>query len=384
MRNLWYFGLEPLQERYTHQLSEEWIPETFKDKNVNFQHIRGNVYPGKIIVGSVLDAQGRGVYAMEQCQQFLEFIGNGWVKSGDIIYLQDFWTPGIEAVFYMLDIYGIKVDVYSMLHAQSVDEYDFTHPMRSWMRGFELGIDAYHKGIFVGSSIHKQQLREAGFKAPIHVVSLPIHKELALMTNDMVYSSKEVKKEKQIIYTSRLDKEKNPYFMIEVALEFLERNQDYKWVITTSGEDFKSSIKGFVEYIKEVSQNQPRLVLKNNLTKVEYYQELQKSKVQFNSSLQDYVSWTLLESTMFDCDVCYPNFRSFPEILDTYNLYKPFDKYDALRVLEMNLRSPRSHQHISKISDLGRQLKAYIMLNDIGDQEFNIWHEYEYISKLIK
>ena len=71
-------------------------------------------------------------------------------------------------------------NIYAMLHAQSVDEYDFTYPMRTWMRGFELGLDKRMTGIFVGSSIHKEQLREAGFESPIHVVSLPIHKQATL------------------------------------------------------------------------------------------------------------------------------------------------------------------------------------------------------------
>ena len=382
MKNLFYFGLEPLQERYTYQLSEQWIPDTFaNNKKVNFVQVRGNRSAGKIKVGSVLDAQGRGDYAMQQCSQFLEFINTGKVKNGDIIYLQDFWTPGIESVFYMLDLYGIKVDLYSMLHAQSVDEYDFTHPMRSWMRGFELGIDAYHKGIFVGSSIHKQQLRDAGFKAPIHVVSLPLHKELALATLDDFNA---FEKQKQIIYTSRFDKEKNPYFMLEVALDFLERNKDFVWVITTSSEEFKSNLSGFVNHMNLAALKQPRLILKRNLTKVEYYQELQKSKVQFNSALQDYVSWTLLESTMFGCDVCYPNFRSFPEILHESRMYKVFDKDEAVLTLENLIQFQVSHQHISDISDLGRRLEAYIMTNDIKNQEFNIWHETDYIKNLLR
>jgi hypothetical protein len=46
---------------------------------------------------------------------------------------------------------------------------------------YELGLDKRMTGIFVGSTtVHKQQLREAGFNAPIHVVSLPIHKQATL------------------------------------------------------------------------------------------------------------------------------------------------------------------------------------------------------------
>ena len=102
-----------------------------------------------------------------------------------------------------------------MLHAQSVDEYDFTYPMRSWMRGFELGLDKRMTGIFVGSTIHKDQLREAGFESPIHVVSLPLHLEMTL--DKYPEYDKEAKKKSIFVYSSRLEKEKNSFFMMAVA-----------------------------------------------------------------------------------------------------------------------------------------------------------------------
>ena len=117
---------------------------------------------------------------MSQCSNFLDMMNRDEVKDGDVIFLQDYWHPGIGSILYAADLYGIKLEIYAMLHAQSVDEYDFTYPMRTWMRGFELGLDKRMTGIFVGSSIHKEQLRAAGFEAPIHVVSLPIHKEKTL------------------------------------------------------------------------------------------------------------------------------------------------------------------------------------------------------------
>lgn len=397
MRNLFYFGLEPLKERYTFQLSEEWFPSIFNAyPDIDFIHIRGHEKTEKINVGAVLDAYGRGAYAMGQCQIFMKMIAEGQVKNNDIVYLQDFWTPGFESVMYMLDLYNIKIDLYSMLHAQSVDEYDFTHAMKDWMRPIELGFDKYHKGIFVGSTIHKQQLRQAGFTAPIHVVSLPLNKNLAQevlieyrKNNPLRKADAEnfrVTKRNRVIYTSRFDKEKNPYFMLKVATEFLKANPDWEWVITTSADDFKSNIPGFVGYMKETARFFSRLHLMTNLTKEEYYDVLADSKIQFNSALQDYVSWTLLESTMFDCDVVYPEFRSFPEILDKDRMYKPFDVEDALRVLKQAGRKPRTHQHISDISDLGRRLEGFVMMNYTYKRnlEFNVWHEKELISNLLK
>ena len=106
MKNIWYFGLEPLKERYTYQLSNMWMPNTFKDYDVNFIPIEGTLNTGKEIrVGAVLDAVGRGQYALSQCANFLDKIRTNKVKEGDVIFLQDFWTSGIDSIFYALDLY---------------------------------------------------------------------------------------------------------------------------------------------------------------------------------------------------------------------------------------------------------------------------------------
>ncbi len=232
-------------------------------------------------------------------------------------------------------------------------------------------------GIFVGSTIHKEQLRAANFKAPIHVMSLPIHFEKVIQ-----YGTEINKKENTVIFTSRFDKEKNPYFMIEVADYFLSRNKDWNWVVTTSSKEIKSNLVGVPQTLSDYAEDEPRFILKSDLSKREYYNELQKSKIQFNSSLQDYVSWTLLESTIFGNDIVYPNFRCFPEIIEQDRLYKAFDVMDAVNVIENAIKKPRDHYHIPIRSNIGRQAEAFIVANDV-DVELNIWHEYELIKKLI-
>lgn len=381
-RKVFYFGLEPLKARYTYQLCKEWIPATFepyKDQ-LEFVEVEGEFDPDQEIkVGAVLDAIGRGRYSLTQCDRFLQMIYDGTVQDGDIIYLQDYWTPGLDAIWYALDLYNINVKVYAMLHAQSVDEYDFTYPMRDWMRHYELGLDVRMTGIFVGSTIHKQQLREAGWKAPIHVVSLPIHKQATLEK----LPSGSYEKKNVIVYSSRLDKEKNPFFMMKVAEAFLSYHPNYEWHVTTSGKEFRSMLPGVIEEMHALAERQPRFKLLKGLSKEEYYTELVTCKIQFNSSLQDYVSWTVIESTAFGADVVFPRFRSFPEFIDSDRMYKPFDVKDALETIEDALESPRTHSHIVDISDLGRRMEGYIIANDY-DKELCVWHERELCEALLK
>ena len=383
-KNIFYFGLEPLKARYTYQLSKEWMPNAFKsyeNSKIKFIDIEGKFDPDQQIkIGAVLDAVGRGKFAMSQCSNFLDMLNNDEVKDGDVIFLQDYWHPGIESILYAIDLYGIKLDIYAMLHAQSVDEYDFTYPMKSWMRGFELGLDKRMTGIFVGSSIHKDQLRNAGFESPIHVVSLPIDKQATL--DKLPNYDPNLDREKIVVSSSRLDKEKNPYFMMNVAREFLKTHPDWEWHVTTSGSEFKSMLPGVIESLNKLAAENKRFKLLSNLTKKEYYTELSICSIQFNTALQDYVSWTVIEATIFGADIVYPNFRSFPEFIDNDRLYKAFDLNDALIILDNAISSPKTHPLIGDISNLGREMEAYIVSNKI-ENEINVWHEQEYCLHLL-
>ena len=383
MKKVFYFGLEPLKARYTYQLSKEWMPATFapySDK-LEFVDVEGEFDPDQQIkVGAVLDAVGRGKFAMSQCSTFLDMLNNDQVNNGDVIFLQDYWHPGIEAILYAVDLYGIEIEIYAMLHAQSVDEYDFTYPMREWMRGFELGLDKRMTGIFVGSTIHKDQLRQAGFEAPIHVVSLPLHLELT-RAKLPGYNINQRKKN-VVVYSSRLDKEKNPFFMMAVAEKYLEEFPGVEWHVTTSGKEFKSMLPGVLDALNELSERNPRFKLLNNLTKEEYYRELAEAKIQFNCSLQDYVSWTVLESTAFGCDIVFPKFRSFPEFIPPDRLYTAFNVKSAVIRLHEVMQQRQPNYNIAYLADLGRQMEGYIVANGIK-QEINIWHEAEYCKHLL-
>jgi hypothetical protein len=141
-------------------------------------------------------------------------------------------------------------------------------------------------------------------------------------------------------------------------------------------------LPGVLDAMNELAKEQPRFKLLSGLTKEEYYIELSTCRVQFNSSLQDYVSWTVIESTMFGADIVFPDFRSFPEFIDQDRLYKPFDLQSAVDTLETAIANPRRHFDISETSDLGRKMEGYIIARDY-DKEINVWHEKEYCEELL-
>ena len=389
--NLFYFGLEPLKARYTYQLSTRWMPEAFnlQSDKINFIDIPGEFDEAQEIkVGAVLDAVGRGKYAMSQCANFLSLLNEGNVKNGDIIFLQDFWTPGIESIFYALDLYGYKdIKFYARNWAQSSDEYDFTFGMRKWMRHYELGLAERLSGMFVGSTLHRDLLRQDGYTCPIHVVSMPVSAD-EIRSKVPNWKEKLQEQKKQVVmFSSRLDKEKNPFFMLEVAKKFLNLNPDFEWHVTTSGKTLRSMLPGVMDAFRSYAAGEPRFKLLEGLTKEEYYEELASNMIIFNSSLQDWVSFTIVEGTAFGIDVVYPNFRGFPEQVPADRMYTPFDVKSAVDVLMDVVSDAYYHGStnygIVERSDLGRRTEAWIVANN-PEFELNIWHEAELCEQLLK
>jgi glycosyltransferase involved in cell wall biosynthesis len=389
--NLFYFGIEPLKARYSGQLSTKWMPEAFglQSDKINFIDIPGEFdETQEIKVGAVLDAVGRGKYAMSQCSNFLSLLNEGNVKNGDIIFLQDFWTPGIESIFYALDLYGYKdIKFYARNWAQSSDEYDFTFGMRKWMRHYELGLAERLNGMFVGSTLHRDLLRQDGYTCPIHVMSMPVSADEIRNKIPNWKSQLTEQKKPVVMFSSRLDKEKNPFFMLEVAKQFLKENPYFEWHVTTSGKSLRSMLPGVIDAFKSYAKEEPRFKILEGLTKEEYYEELASNAIIFNSSLQDWVSFTIVEGTAFGIDVVYPNFRGFPEQVPANRMYTPFDVNSAVEVLTNTKRNilmfGSTNYGIVERSDLGRRTEAWIVANN-PDFELNIWHEAELCEELLK
>ncbi len=393
MKHIYYVPLESVKSRYTDQLCNSWMPSAFHEvmgwfdiPKDQFITVRPDIeVEDDITTGQVLDAQSRCRYAMAQCAMLCDFIAQGKLVDGDLIYLQDFWTPGIESVLYCLHQHGITARIYAMMHAQTFDEHDFTYKMKEWMRPMECGLLSYMAlnggGVFVASSCHKGHI-ETRVTAeteipPIHVVSLPYDP----MNQYMLQNYGDIPLQERIVYSSRLDEEKRPEMMLEFAGSFLKSNPQWTFVITSSKkratEDHELLIK-----IGELKQKyHERFLLMEGLNKVEYYEELAKAKYLLNTSLQDYVSWTLLEGLSFGCLPIFPNYRSFPEILPEKYLYNSGqgasyaaeDRFAALQK-EDRVECLQDLRRLLHLSNVGRHMVAFLAING-GAGEFNLWKD---------
>lgn len=303
MRKIFYLPLEPLPERYTLQLAAPktgWLEKRWIESGVEYERIEGEKLTENIKHGTVLDANGRGYWAMSQVTQLLRKIDAGEVGSDDCIFFDDFWHPGIEALPYSFQLMGIRPKMFAMLYAQSVDPFDFTYPMRHWMRHFEIGIGKILDGIFVTSTCLRDMLLHAGIGRPetVHVTGL-------------LYDSEEVKSRfpkrisnrlKKVVYSSRWDREKRPDIFLQIVDEVMKKTSEITFLVTTSAKELRSNspelIDMFFEYKKKYPNN---LFLRKNQTKEQYYRSLTESSIQINTADQDFVSFTLLEAATAGC-----------------------------------------------------------------------------------
>ncbi len=314
---LFYVPLEPYKERYTMQWSAPktgWLERNWIKAGIPYHRVDGGVASQlrTIKAGSVLDAVGRSVFAFSQVRELLYLAEKGELTSQDVLYFDDFWHPGIEALPYAFHLLDICPRAYAFLHAQSVDEFDFTYPMRGWMRYFEQGIAAYLTGIFVCCPTLRDLVVEGGI-APGYKVHITGHP----------FNSEEVRERmsplpdwrlNQVVYSSRWDAEKNPDFFLAVAEAVLAKRQDVEFVVCTGAPVLRSNDPRLLALLQDAIQRHPNNIrLCQGLTKEQYYGILTGSKIQMNTASQDFVAITLLEASVAGCYPIYPEFRSFPE-----------------------------------------------------------------------
>lgn len=365
---LYYMPLEPYIERYTYLMSCEngWTEDNFKKDGVDFVRIDGDsIGTGTINCGVVLDACGRSYYALSQIQKAVKLINDGTVKDGDVFYLEDFWHPGVEALFYVRHLTGVKFKIGTFCHAQSVDDTDFSYAMRDWMRPIEQGFGKQYDFIFVTSAILQQLLTEAGVGSTnIYNIGLPYNsKKLLSQLIEMGFDNTSFEKEDYVLFSSRFDAEKDPMFF----LDLVERCPDIQFRLVKP----RKVISNDPEVIKRldtVLSNCSNLqLIDTSKSKLDYYNALSKAKVQFNCAHQDWVSWTLLEAVTFKCLPLYPIWKDFPVELhnDERYLYEKRNLDDCEKKLRALMNSTFDNS-----------------IEYVVDKHDNSWHNYLHTMEL--
>ncbi len=344
---LYYVPLEPYIERYTYLMSavDGWAESNFKKYNVPFVRIEGEPLGNTIKTGVVLDACGRSYYAMSQIMKLVELINLDAITDDDIIYVEDFWHPGIESLFYIRQLKGMKFKIGTFIHAQSVDDTDFAWNMREWMRPIEQGYGKQYDFIFTCSHILKQLCVVAGIAREDNIfhVGLPYNSSRLkeqLQEMGLKFGSTIMPKERFVLFASRFDDEKDPMFFLDVV----ENCPDIKFKLVNPRQDRPITSNNEVLTRLDTIVNAPNsnLEIVDTYDKVKYYELLSKAKVVFNCANQDWVSWTLLEAITFKCNPLYPIWKDFVYELNgnEHYLYEKRNLNECIYKLNLLLDMP--------------------------------------------
>ena len=345
-----YLPIEPYQSRYTEYNSvKDGTYETeFKRLNIPFLAIRPDNNLRMIKQGQVLDVNGRTQWGFNQHSWLIEKICAGEIDpENDVIFYEDFWTPGFEQLMYACSSkfgpsHRDHPKVYSFCHAQTLDRYDFTHKWAWWMRGLEKVWWDYQHRIFCAAKEMITPAAAAGFRIfdgqvyKLNPVGHAFNKEVMLRKAYGAHGHYKIpweQRNKQVVFAARFDAEKNPNFFLDLVEEVNIERPDISFVICTGQPELPQN-----EYTERVWALQAKginILIAKHLTKYNYYNFLNSSKVMFNCAFQDWISYTVLDAAINGCAPLYPEWLTFPDVLenDPRFLYENLNLKDAKKKL---------------------------------------------------
>lgn len=387
MRKLFYLGLESYFARYTYQL-EKWNTDKFKKYNINYISVPGQTLDNSkaISVGQVLDAHGRSYFGMSQIMNLVKFMREGEVTSDDVILFEDMFQPGIESLPYIMNQIpeNMRPKVFVRCLAQTIDPDDFVNVwgMQPWMNHYEKMVDKFVSGVLVASEEMVPNLKIAGWTAPVYVTGLPFGKEevKSWIKEPTPFKKRDIR----VGFAARWDQEKQPDFYMDLIEKVLKNQPQVEFAIYSGGQ-LRSNDEYYVTRARKMEAD-GKLKIFEGLSKQEYYNHLDNTRVLFNCALQDWVSNTVSEADTLGANVLYPAYRSFPETFanDPERLYVPWSLDDAAAKLNNLLFGP--HKNMGKISDYqDRTIERTIdIMQGNGEQHLrqgNRYRNYVSVSK---
>lgn len=354
MRRLFYCGLESYSNRYTYQLTD-WSTRAFERRGIDYEIVNGSELDNTkaIQVGQVLDAHGRGYYSLTQMANLIQRMRNGEVTGEDAIFFEDMFTPGIEALPYVLNQIPEqdRPRVFVRCLAQTIDPDDFVHvwDMSKWMSHYERMVGEFAT-ILASNEEMVAHAKVAGWTAPIYNISgLAFNSaEVRERVGDNITSW--AQRDKRVVFAARWDQEKQPEFFMNIARQCYKIDPTVEFALLQGG-PLRSNIPGMVEQTRAfAASGEANFKIYENLPKNEYYRMLNTSRVLMNTALQDWTSNTVSEADALGCNVLYPAYRSFPEVFanDHERMYIPWSDTDAINKLTRLLQDP--HSNMGKIS----------------------------------
>jgi hypothetical protein len=288
---------------------------------------------------------------MAQIADMLQRFSRGEFTEHDFILFEDMFHPGIEALGYAFDQlrYSKKEEasiprIGMRCLAQTIDPDDFVHytGVARWMRHYEKMANEIADCLFAASTEMVAHMQIANWAIPTFVTGLPFC--IAEVLDHIEELTRWSQRKDKVVFASRIADEKQPNFLGAVAMSLKHKMPNVEFMVCSGTAITNTS--SWPLFHKAIARG--ALTIKTNLSKDQYYRELNSARVLFNCSLQDWVSNTASEADTLGCNLVFPAYRSFPEAFhnDPTRLYVPWSLKDAVDKLvhALNIKSPVAGQ----------------------------------------
>ena len=346
-KQMFYVPIEPLAERYTEQWYKNF-PIEFERAGFKVTVIDGKPINDFVDVGTFLDINSTVAYKSTQMEKIAKLFASKQVNPGDVFFFGDteFW--GIEVVRLLSQMNGVRVKIFSFLHAASYTKEDAIEVAAPYQKYTELGWIASMDAVFVGSEYHKQAVidrRIVPFASPEDVE--PLVNKLIVTGNPLFEQDyhvfPNVVKENKIIISNRFDWEKRPNESLQFAYLAKKAHPDWKIVVTTSRPKFKSNKQWLVDLARSMERD-GIIEIKEGLSKEQYHYELATSKIMLSNSIEENFGYCIAEAMVYNTYPLLPNKLSHPELVrnDSRMLFNDTDeilyKMEVLMEAQDNIR----------------------------------------------
>ena len=288
---IYLVDLEYVETRYTAQWKTEFPQQIADQTGQDIIVIEGPEGIAECTTpGAFLNFAGTNIYKSEQVKILAEYFNKNEIQNGDHFVFADAWHPGILNLKYMLDLFQIDATIHGLWHAGSYDPQDFLGRLigdKRWVRHTEYAMfDAIDRNYFA-SEFHIGLFAQTMF---------PNEEDGEYLNSKIVRTGWPMEYLGNYIQPDRLEKD-------DIIL-FPHRDAPEKQLNI-----FQDLAKALPQY-KWINCNE------YNLTKKEYNQLLEQSKMVFSANLQETLGISCYEILKAGGIPLVPNRLSYKEMYE--------------------------------------------------------------------
>jgi len=303
---------------------------------------------------SIFHKVGWGLTGLQQAAIFIRRIMNREVVSGDTLFVQNVFMPGLEAILDALGRYNLDVQVFGYgAEDRQVDDR---------LSGVFMPVSPYYPIDTVPSQVS------------LNIVGVPI--SMGSLVTEIKDEGEVVR---QNVITSVLTPDDNFRtigFLASVASDWLQKHSEWRWKVIRFNSSFEdvASVQAFDKARSTIPFEDNQV---GNLK--EYGLTLASSKIFFDVPRpQDFsINQSLVFAAAYGCHIIAKRTLPHLEIIEigldwAQSLYT--EPEEVSRLLSYAVDSPKSFQHIATLCNEGLMRMAKAVVHGI-DTPINVWQD---------